>query len=298
MAEYGSWLNELSKRTGASVEQSDLDRLNSTDQPDDISRLQGALSSQYERRGASGQTGSGTDSTEMTAQGYGSGRTDTADDSYNPALKKTGGGIAGAGGAVGAWNGGGGGNSNNGALLQQMFDQQRGAAAANRARGDALYGDLSARAAQGLAVDPNDPVIRAQADAFAANQTRSSRDYLGDIAERGGAYANLRGEQRMAAEKAGQNSGTFKAELMGREVAARRASIESALNGMRGMLTAEQQLGLQQQLALLDNSIKQQGLGLEGQQIGNQNTQYYDTLGLNSQKWADEMDQRRSGSWN
>ena len=172
MAEYGSWLNELSKRTGASVEQSDLDRLNSTDQPDDISRLQGALSSQYERRGASGQTGSGTDSTEMTAQGYGSGRTDTADDSYNPALKKTGGGIAGAGGAVGAWNGGGGGNSNNGALLQQMFDQQRGAAAANRARGDALYGDLSARAAQGLAVDPNDPVIRAQADAFAANQTR------------------------------------------------------------------------------------------------------------------------------
>ena len=79
MPDYRQRLTELSKRTGASVEESDVERLGQTN-ADDVDRLWGALESQYERRGASDRGVELPDSSEYTAQGYGSGRDDTADD--------------------------------------------------------------------------------------------------------------------------------------------------------------------------------------------------------------------------
>ena len=54
---------------------------------------------------------------------------------------------------------------------------------------------------------------------------------------------------------------------MGRELTARRAEIASALQGMQGMLNADQTRQLQQQLGLIDQAIRQQELGLGGQQL-------------------------------
>ena len=196
---------------------------------------------------------------------------------------------------------GAGGNGDIASLLRQMMSQQSEAAAANKAKGDALYGQLSARAGQSLNIDRNDPIIRAQSDAFSAQQERSRRQYLNAAAERGGQFANLQGERRMTAENAGQATGGFEAQLMGRELTSRRDEIQQALNGMQGQLTADQQLQLQKQLGLLNNAIQQQAVNT-GQynavtgRTGTQNT--YDLgqqqIGLNS--WQAMQDRYQQGA--
>jgi hypothetical protein len=150
-------------------------------------------------------------------------------------------------------------------LVKQMMDRQAAQDAQNRERGDNLFKMYTDRANQGLAINRNDPIIRAQADAFSANQDRAARNANSDAAERGGQFANLEGVRRMNAEHAGQASGAFEANLMGQELTARRNEIAQALAGEAGLLTADQQNQLQRQLALLDQSIKQQQIGL-GQQ--------------------------------
>jgi len=157
------------------------------------------------------------------------------------------------------------------ALLARMTQQDQANAAqkaADQQKADALYQQLQGRAQQSLAIDRNDPIIRAQADAFAANEQRASRNYLADLAEKAGPLANLQGEQRMAAEHLGQATGGFEAELMGRELQSRRSEIADALNSMRGMLSADQQDNLQRELASLDAAIKQQGLAVNQSQFG------------------------------
>ncbi len=189
-------------------------------------------------------------------------------------------------------------------LLQQMMEQQRGAADQNRQRGDALYGQLMQRATQGTNVDKNDPVIRAQTEAFTANTDRAQRNYLADRAESLGPYSSgaMRGEGRMATERAGQAAGGFQAQLMGRELTARRDEIQNALSGMQGMLSADQTRELQKQLGLLNHSIQQQGIGLGQQGLGlqakgmeNQQNNFYDTLGLQAENQANTWDWMRSG---
>jgi hypothetical protein len=130
-----------------------------------------------------------------------------------------------------------------------------------------LYDQLSQRATQGLDVTRNDPVIRTQADAYAAQEERARRDYLADLAEREGPLANLRGETRMAAERMGQRVGSFEAELLGRELTARREEIAQALQQMGGLLSTDQQRELQRQIALMDNAIAQQQAANQGRSL-------------------------------
>ncbi|MGE3341502.1 MAG: hypothetical protein AB7J46_06435 [Candidatus Altimarinota bacterium] len=149
-------------------------------------------------------------------------------------------------------------------LIKQMMEQQRLKEIQNRERGDALYAQLLERANQSLDISPDLPVIKAQTEAFAAAQERARRNYLSDLAESSGPYANLRGEERMAMERAGQAVGGLTAQLMGRELEARRAEIQAALNGAAGLLTADQELNLRKQLGLLDNMVEQQRTAISG----------------------------------
>ena len=157
----------------------------------------------------------------------------------------------------------------------------------NTGRNNDLYNLLQQRATQSLAVDRNDPIIRAQADAYAANQERARRNYPDDVAEKSGPYANLQGEQRMAAERYGQSTGAFEAQLLGNELSARRNEIAQSLESMRGLLTTDQQIQLQRELGLLDQVIKQQNIGLQQQSIGLQQQQ----LGQDWQKAMLQNDQ-------
>lgn len=131
-----------------------------------------------------------------------------------------------------------------------------------------LLDTLSKRSQQSLAVDRNDPIIRAQADAFGANEERSKRNYLADLAEKLGPNANLRGETRMANERVGQSTGGYEAELMGRELTARRTEIADALTQMRGMLTTEQEIQLRKELAQMDDAIQRMKLQQDSSQFG------------------------------
>lgn len=149
-------------------------------------------------------------------------------------------------------------------ILSQMRKEMQAREAADGARRDALYKHLEDRAGQALNFDASDPIIKAQTDAFRAQQDRSKRDYLSNVAERGGPDANMRGEQRMAAEKTGQATSGFQAELMGREMGSRRQEIASALQQQGGILNADQQMQLQQELGIIDQNMRQQGVDMQG----------------------------------
>lgn len=208
-------------------------------------------------------------------------------------------GVAGGGLKTGQAPGAGGGSNGS---SSSVSTSSSGPAGAFDPRVQELYNMLLGRAQQGLAVDRNDPNIRAQSDAYGANAERARRNYLADTAEKSGPYANLQGEARVTAEKLGQNTGAFEAELVGREMTARRDEIAQALQSMQGLLTQEQQFALTKELAMLNKSIQEQQLGLEGQRIGlqgqqmsQQNDQFLRSLGLQEADRASYWDALRSG---
>lgn len=133
-----------------------------------------------------------------------------------------------------------------------------------------LYKMLMARAKQGTAIDKNDPNIRQQADPYAAAQERARRNYLGDVAERSGPLANMRGEQRMAMERAGQASGLFESQLIGRELESRRNEIQHALDSLGARLSEDQRLALQRELGYLNDATSRYGISINGANQANQ----------------------------
>lgn len=172
----------------------------------------------------------------------------------------------------------------------------------NAERNAALYGQLQARANQSLNVDRNDPAIRAQADAYAANEERARRNYVSDAAERGGPLGNIEGERLIASERAGQRTGTFESMLVGQEMTARRQEIAQALTEMGSMLSEDQRNALQMQLSQIDAALREQGYGIQQQGLGLdrykadlQNTQFNDRLGLDAEDLAAKYDLLRRG---
>lgn len=118
------------------------------------------------------------------------------------------------------------------------------------------------QATQNPVPSAQDPVIAAQVDPFRAEVERQKNDYLGQQAEAAGPYATgaLRGQERMASEKAGQTVGSFAASAVANELVARRAEIQHALDSLAGTLDADQTRALQQKLADLDAQIKIMGI--------------------------------------
>lgn len=123
-----------------------------------------------------------------------------------------------------------------------------------------LYKLLMDRAKQGTKIDPNDPNIRQQVDPYAAAQERERRNYLADMAERSGPGANLRGESRLASERAGQATGMFQSQLIGRELQSRRDEIQNALSMWSDRLTEDQRQALQRELGYLNDATQRYGI--------------------------------------
>lgn len=131
----------------------------------------------------------------------------------------------------------------------------------------ALIDQLTKRSQQSLAVDRNDPTLRAQADPYTAQIERQRRNYLADMAESQGPLANLQGEARLSQERAGQASGLFEAQLIGREIESRRQEISEALQSLQGLLTTGQEMSLRKELAQLDDATKRLGLNQQNAQF-------------------------------
>ena len=161
-------------------------------------------------------------------------------------------------------------------LLQQLFDRQvaeQNRIAAEQAakeaelktRRDSLYGQLQGRAQQSLTLDPNDPIIKGQVDNYRAEQERALRNVRSDAAE--GKQALRPTQDRMAGERVAQGVASMQAELMARELGSRRGEIADALSSMGGILSGDQQAGMQRELASLDNIIRQQQLGISNRDL-------------------------------
>lgn len=155
-------------------------------------------------------------------------------------------------------------------LMTRSVDQQQAAAADAKSRSDALYSTLDQRAKQGLAVGADDPTVKPQVDAFRAEQDRSQRNYLGDLAERSGPFANMRGETRRSAEGVGQATSGFQAQLIGREIQSRRDEIAQALATQAGLLTGDQQRALQAELAQMDQALGEANAKTSANSVANQ----------------------------
>jgi hypothetical protein len=181
----------------------------------------------------------------------------------------------------------GGDNPTGGSSVSQQWNST-GSALGGRA--DDFYQQLLARSQQGLNVDRNNPVIRQQADAFSSNAQRSRREYLNDQAEAIGPVGNIAGEERLSAGRVGQATGAFEAELMGRELQAKRDEISQALSLMAGRLTTEQTLALQKELAELDAQLRREGFGVQREGMGMQNDQFLRELGLREWIAGDNSD--------
>jgi hypothetical protein len=134
---------------------------------------------------------------------------------------------------------------------------------ASNPQSDQLYNMLLQRAQQGLNVDPNDPVIKGQSDAYNAQLDRARRNYLSDLAESAGPYASgaMLGQARQTAEAEGQQGAAFQSQLMGRELQSRRDEIQQALAQMGSMLSDEQRLALQKELGYLNDATQRYGIG-------------------------------------
>jgi flagellar biosynthesis chaperone FliJ len=153
------------------------------------------------------------------------------------------------------------------ALIQQATQAGSQAGVLAQQRGDDLYNVLLQRANQSLTINRDDPVIRAQSDAYSAAQERARRDALADLAEKAGPNANLRGETRLGYEQMGQNVGAFEAQLIASELQTRRDEIAQTLQIMAGYISDEQKNALQMQLAALDAAIQQQKATLDSRAL-------------------------------
>lgn len=136
---------------------------------------------------------------------------------------------------------------------------------ANQGTQDVVRNTYLQRATQGTQIDRNDPNIRQQAEPYAAAVERARRQQISEAAER----ASARGlgesgamdiERRMATERAGQATGQFESQLVGRELSNRRDEINDALGKLGGMLSADQMSALQRELAQLDAQLKRLGI--------------------------------------
>jgi hypothetical protein len=167
--------------------------------------------------------------------------------------------------------------------------------------GDPRYNQLMdlliKRSQQSLAVNRNDPTIRAQADPYAANVERARRDYVADAAEDAGPVANIRGEKRLASERAGQASGLFESQLIGREILARRDEISQALQQWGGMLSQEQQLALQKELSYLDDATRRYGIDTQARTAADQIGLGYGQLGLDRDRLGLDIGRAEADNW-
>lgn len=151
-----------------------------------------------------------------------------------------------------------------------------------------LYNTLLQRSQQGLDINSRSPIIANQVDSYRAEQERANRNNLDQQAEAGGPNANLNSERRLGSERAAQATGNLQSTLMGNELTARRNEIQNALTQMGSLLSDQQRMALQQQLAMMDNSLRQQ-------QMQQTHSEFLDQLGLNAEDRASYWDAVRQG---
>ena len=153
----------------------------------------------------------------------------------------------------------------------------------------------------------NDPVLKAQSDAFGVQSQRAAERQRASLAERqagSGSGALDVGINRIEAQR-GMNQGNFDASLLGGDADRRQAGMLAALGlGGQGLDRDLRFAGLDlnRQLGFGDLDLRNRGLGLQGElgrgqldldrlRTALQDTQFYDALGLDAGKYQAYLNQ-------
>jgi hypothetical protein len=159
----------------------------------------------------------------------------------------------------GSGNGGGGtGGTNTGAVdLSAAINAANMSNSPYAAQTQSFLDLLLSRANQSLKLNPQDPIIKAQTDAYAAQGQRELRNYLSSAAEKAGPMANLEAVTRSGNENLAQAEAGFTGQVLQQELVARRLEIYQALSLYGSTLSDQQKLAMQEELAKLDAAIAQ-----------------------------------------
>jgi hypothetical protein len=168
--------------------------------------------------------------------------------------------------------------ANSGPSGQSSFNMSSGSGI-DSTKTNALFDQLMQRANTSLNVNPNDPIIKAQTDAYGAQTQNAEKNYEAQAAEKGGANYNPDATARSMAEQGGQAQGAFQAQLMGQELQARRGEVEQALAEAVQLGETDKQQMLQEELAKLQLA---QNADFQKQNIGQQAYQFDQTNALNN----------------
>lgn len=135
----------------------------------------------------------------------------------------------------------------------------------NQGSQDLYRNTLIQQMTQDATPDVNDPTIQAQLAPAQAAIERARRDEVNAGAEKAFAGGqDYTGTERLAAsERAGQQSGLMAADLVGRELQARRSQISDALTKMGNTISDDQRRALEDKLQTLDATIRQKGLDVQ-----------------------------------
>lgn len=130
--------------------------------------------------------------------------------------------------------------------------------------------------------DANDPVIKAQTDAFGAGQMRAARQAKAEAAEKLAAEGMSGGANELAAraadERAGNAMGAFAADLTNREYVRRKQEIQDFMKMNAATIDADQARMLQRELAQLDAQIRREGFNVQSS-LGNRELDVRSDLG-------------------
>lgn len=291
MPEYRDYITDLSRRTGASVEESDIAALQGKN-PEDVDQFKQDLEAQYRRRASNvpgDDNGDGSDDRGGDGDGGGGGGIAAQAVNYtrNPQLDE---------------------------MMSQLLSNQKTEAERkgreaderatwrNQMRGN-IMGEFNKAAAP---VDPNDPIIsRARQVHDAASQrafntgreAMAARSIASGTGQQGASDAYL----QSSSENLAKDNSSYESGLMMDEVKQRRQQVLQLLNLGSGVLTADENRMLQEEMGTMDAQLKQLGLtsgaylggmgiqsqrdlgfgGLDIQRMGlsNQNQQFYDKMG-------------------
>ena len=129
-------------------------------------------------------------------------------------------------------------------------------------------GQITDASMPNLQIDPNDPIVKGQTEAYRTQATRQMQQRLSDLAAERGPNTNISAESRAANEALGTDVGAFQANAMANELGARRQEIAQALQAGTGLLTAEQQLQLTEEQTMIDKQLQEMGMQLQESQFG------------------------------
>jgi hypothetical protein len=148
----------------------------------------------------------------------------------------------------------------------QTYSDTPGAAptqnTANQGTQDVVRNELLRKASQDTTVDTNDPNFRQQADTYQAAAERARRNAVSDNAAQfaGTGQGAQDVNTRMINEGSARDQASFESQLVGNELKNKRDEISSAIQQLTGIISGDQMRALQDKLAQLDATIKQQSL--------------------------------------